>query len=74
MENAGKVEKLTKILMQQKLILAGDLLKTKGEGAILEKRVEDGKRAVSEIAGRMIQIEETLKILRMDDNPGGVKK
>ena len=73
MENTGRIEKLTKILEHQKLILAENLLKVKGEGTIWERKLDDGKRAVSEITGRMIQIEETLKILKTDNKPGGAK-
>lgn len=74
MENEDRMKKMAKVLEHQKLILTEDLLKIKGEGTIWEKKLDDGKKAVNEITGRMIQIEETLKILKTPNNVEPTKK
>ena len=63
MQAEEKLKKLVETLKQQKIILADDMLRVKGHAAIWEKKLEDSKRLTDEIAGRILQIEETLQLL-----------
>jgi len=64
----GKVEKLTKMMERQRLILVEDLLKVKGNGTILEKKLANERRLADEMGGRLVQINEILKFLKLPEN------
>ena len=73
MEDNGKVEKMIKMLEQQKLSIVNDLLKIRGSISMLEKRIERERGVASETEGRIVQIEEDLKFLKTKE-PKGVEK
>ena len=68
------MEDLKKKLEQAKLITADDLLRVKGEISMIEKKLENRRGMESEIVGRLLQIEETLKFLKNPNNARDSKK
>ena len=58
------MEDLKKKLEQQKLTTVDDLLRLAGEIAMMERKLENRRRLESEISGKLLQIEETLKFLK----------
>jgi len=68
MNDTGKIEKLTKMLEQQKLILTEDFLKIKGNGTILEKKLDNERKMADEMSGRIMEINEILKFLKLPEN------
>lgn len=73
MEDKEKIEKLTKLLEQQKLMLVEDLLKVRGNITIIERKLNDQRKMANEIEGRILQIEETLKFLKINNMKGPEK-
>ena len=68
------MENLKKKLEQAKLMTLDDLLRLRGEISTMEKKLESRRGMASEMAGRLMQIEEILKFLKDPNNAGGDKK